>query len=204
MLINICNSLKSENYQWQYYRINHIAKPLLINFLMKAIRTRYDTSYHKIYIYIYIYIYIRKHQPTLFLLSYEGKLWILVGEDDCGGASYLQPESEEVGNWNYKRNQFYKNEVLITGFEVAGIEVADINQDGYTEIFIASYNYTTSSAIIKEYSFSNGKVIVTDPPSTSPTSSLLRRSSTISSSSIRYLDPSLPILIGQTFLLRLL
>ena len=143
----------------------------------------------------YIYIYIRKHQPTLFLLSYEGKLWILVGEHLCGGASYLQPESEEVGNWNYNWNQFYKSELSITG-----IEVADINQDGYTEIFIASYSYLTSSGIIKEFSFSNGKVIVTDPPSTSPTSSLLRRSS----SSIRYLDPSLPILIGQTFLLRLL
>ena len=157
----------------------------------------YIYIYYKIF--TYIYIYIRKHQPTLFLLSYEGKLWILVGEYVCGGALYLQPESEEVGNWNYKRNQFYKSELI-----TIGIEVADINRDGYTEIFIASYNYKTSRATIKEFSFSNGKVIVTDPPSTSPTSSLLRRSSTISSSSILYLDPSLPILIGQTFLLRLL
>lgn len=122
-------------------------------------------------------------QGITFFFSYKDNPWIFVGVYKCGGASYLHPESEEAGNWSYRRNQFYTS-----GGEITTIEVGDINKDGYTELFLAMIDETKGQAIIKEFDIFHDKTSVTQPPT--------------SSSSIHYLDSTLftfPILTSSVF-----
>ena len=69
----------------------------------------------------------------MFLIwSYKGKPWILA--EGCKSNFYLKPDELkgfEVENRNYSRNDLTPNRAFVNR-----ITAADIDQDGYTEIFL--------------------------------------------------------------------
>lgn len=67
-----------------------------------------------------------------YLSRYKGKPWVLVSEGDCGKVVYLVPESDDRKSWTYQKYLVFEGTERIDG-----IEVTDINNDGFTDIFVS-------------------------------------------------------------------
>jgi len=65
------------------------------------------------------------------------KPWILISGDDEGTSYYMKPNSESVNDWTYDRIKIIdEGPGNILGTPCA----ADVNGDGYAEIFVPAYN----------------------------------------------------------------
>ena len=70
-------------------------------------------------------------------ISQSGKPWILVAGADDGRAYYLVPNSQHPGDWTYEKVTISDQG---TGQTVSGIAQADIDGDGYAEVFVSIHN----------------------------------------------------------------
>jgi len=65
------------------------------------------------------------------------KPWIIISGDDEGTTYYLTPNSQDVNDWSYKKiNIIDTGEGNILGTPTT----ADVDGDGYSEVFIPAYN----------------------------------------------------------------
>lgn len=76
---------------------------------------------------------VRTFYPTA---NTQRKPWILVSGGDDGRAYYYMPTSEQANNWVYQR---FTIADLGPNQEVSSVAVADIDGDGYAEIFISCH-----------------------------------------------------------------
>ena len=60
----------------------------------------------------------------------------MTGADD-GRAYVLRPTSENSNNWNYEQTTLADYGLVQT---VSGIAAADVDGDGYTELFVSVHN----------------------------------------------------------------
>ena len=79
------------------------------------------------------------------LSRYTGKPWVLVSGGSCGKVIYLVPESDDPLKWAYQ-----KYLVLEDSEPITGIEVIDIDEDGFSDIFVS----LAVSGVIKVFSLS--------------------------------------------------
>lgn len=71
-----------------------------------------------------------------FLLCFRTKPSILLSGDDDGHAYYLEPRSDEPSDWTYEMQI-----ILNAGDGTVGeLSFADVDGDGYVEIFVPSYS----------------------------------------------------------------
>ncbi|CAH1773343.1 unnamed protein product [Owenia fusiformis] len=66
----------------------------------------------------------------------SGKPLILVSGDDDGSAHILYPKSLDLNNWEYETKTFLED----GDGTIGGIAIADIDKDGYKELFVPSYS----------------------------------------------------------------
>ena len=96
--------------------------------------SRQKLSYDILYVGDDMYLY---NVPQWFICSERPN--ILVSGDDDGRAYILEPLSSDPTNWNYK-----KNTIFDAGSGTVGqMAFADVDGDGYNDIFIPSYNQAT-------------------------------------------------------------
>ncbi|XP_076811235.1 uncharacterized protein LOC143455832 isoform X2 [Clavelina lepadiformis] len=76
----------------------------------------------------------------------DRKPYIMVSGDDDGNAYVLTANSEDSSDWSYTQTTIYKDNGTI-----GGIGIADVDGDGYTEIFIPAY--TVKKIAVMSYKF---------------------------------------------------
>ncbi|KAK7462027.1 hypothetical protein BaRGS_00038556 [Batillaria attramentaria] len=65
-----------------------------------------------------------------------GKPWIILSGDDDGQAHLLKPASNDASDWSYQQTNFLD---VGTG-TVGGIAAGDMDGDGWTEVFVPSFD----------------------------------------------------------------
>ena len=71
------------------------------------------------------------------------KPWIIISGDDEGTTYYLVPNSQSTSDWSYEKFTIVdEGERQIVGTPTA----ADVNGDGYAEIFVPAYQLGKVSA----------------------------------------------------------